>query len=111
MKKRFIKEKKIDNDWRKRVITNYINDKYEKDSCLMKDIIKDDEEQFNNQLTEYYNEMNNIKEYISNETQEEIKKRKQKIYINLDTLKMLKYSKPETISINYIKITTKIKLN
>ena len=103
MKKRFIKEKKIDNDWRKRVITNYTNDKYEKDSCLMKDIIKDDEEQFNNQLTDYYNEMNNIKEYISNETQEEIKKRKQKIYINLDTLKMLKYSKPETISINYIK--------
>jgi hypothetical protein len=69
----------------------------------MKDIIKDDEEQFNNQLTDYYNEMNNIKEYISNETQEEIKKRKQKIYINLDTLKMLEYSKPETISINYIK--------
>ena len=102
-KKGLLKEKKTDNDWRKRVITNYTNDKYEKDSCLMKDIIKDDEEQFNNQLTEYYNEMNNIKEYISNETQEEIKKRKQKIYINLDTLKLLKYSKPETISINYIK--------
>ena len=111
MKKRFIKEKKIDNDWRKRVITNYTNDKYEKDSCLMKDIIKDDEEQFNNQLTEYYNEMNNIKEYISNETQEEIKKRKQKIYINLDTLKMLKIVNQKQFLLITLKIMMKIKLN
>ena len=77
----------------------------------MKDIIKDDEEQFNNQLTEYYNEMNNIKEYISNETQEEIKKRKQKIYINLDTLKMLKIVNQKQFLLITLKITTKIKLN
>ena len=96
---------------RKRVITNYTNDKYEKDSCLMKDIIKDDEEQFNNQLTEYYNEMNNIKEYISNETQEEIKKRKQKIYINLDTLKMLKIVNQKQFLLITLKIMMKIKLN
>ena len=77
----------------------------------MKDIIKDDEEQFNNQLTEYYNEMNNIKEYISNETQEEIKKRKQKIYINLDTLKMLKIVNQKQFLLITLKIMMKIKLN
>ncbi len=47
--------------------------------------------------------MNLIKENIPNETQDEIKKKKQKIYFNIDTLKMLKYKKPDPIPINLIK--------
>ena len=102
-KKGLLKIKKTDNDWRKKVMTNYSYDKYQSDTYLLKNIIEEDEKQIHNQLNNYYTEMNLIKENIPNETQDEIKKKKQKIYFNIDTLKMLKYKKPDPIPINLIK--------
>ena len=102
-KKGLLKVKKTDNDWRKKVMTNYSYDKYQSDTYLLKNIIEEDEKQIKNQLNNYYNEMNLIKENIPNERQEEIKKKKQKIYFNIDNLNMLKYKKPDPIPINLIK--------
>ncbi len=102
-KKGLLKIKKTDNDWRKKVMTNYSYDKYQSDTFLLNYIIEEDEKQIHNQLNNYYTEMNLIKENIPNETQDEIKKKKQKIYFNIDTLKMLKYKKPDPIPINLIK--------
>ena len=102
-KKGLLKIKKTDNDWRKKVMSNYSYNKYQSDICLLKDIIEEDEKQIKNQLNNYYTEMNIIKENIPKETQDEIKKKKQKIYFNLDKLKMLKYKKPDPIPINLIK--------
>ena len=102
-KKGLLKIKKTDNDWRKKVMTNYSYDKYQSDTFLLNYIIEEDEKQIHNQLNNYYTEMNLIKENIPNETQDEIKKKKQKIYFNIDTLKMLKYNKPDPIPINLIK--------
>jgi hypothetical protein len=84
-------------------MSNYSYNKYQSDICLLKDIIEEDEKQIKNQLNNYYTEMNIIKENIPKETQDEIKKKKQKIYFNLDKLKMLKYKKPDPIPINLIK--------
>ena len=102
-KKGLLKIKKTDNDWRKKVMTNYSYDKYQSDTFLLNYIFEEDEKQIHNQLNNYYTEMNLIKENIPNETQDEIKKKKQKIYFNIDTLKMLKYKKPDPIPINLIK--------
>ena len=102
-KKVLLKIKKTDNDWRKKVMKNYSYDKYQSDTFLLNYIIEEDEKQIHNQLNNYYTEMNLIKENIPNETQDEIKKKKQKIYFNIDTLKMLKYKKPDPIPINLIK--------
>ena len=102
-KKGLLKIKKTDNDWRKKVMKNYAYDKYQSDTFLLNYIFEEDEKQIHNQLNNYYTEMNLIKENIPNETQDEIKKKKQKIYFNIDTLKMLKYKKPDPIPINLIK--------
>ena len=102
-KKGLLKIKKTDNDWRKKVMSNYSYNKYQSDTFLLNYIIEEDEKQIHNQLNNYYTEMNLIKENIPNETQDEIKKKKQKIYFNIDTLKMLKYKKPDPIPINLIK--------
>ena len=102
-KKGLIKVKKTDNDWRKRVITNYTTEKFKEDNYLLQDIIDKDKKLFNSKIEDYFNEMNNIKDTILTDSKEEIRKKKQKIIINFDNLNMLKYKKPDPIPINLIK--------
>ena len=77
-KKGLLKIKKTDNDWRKKVMSNYSYNKYQSDTFLLNYIFEEDEKQIHNQLNNYYTEMNLIKENIPNETQDEIKKKKKK---------------------------------
>ncbi len=102
-KKGLLKVKKTDNDWRKRVITNYTTEKFKEDNYLLQDIIDKDKKLFNSKIEDYFNEMNNIKDSILTDSKEEIRKKKQKIIINFDNLNMLKYKKPDPIPINLIK--------
>ena len=102
-KKGLLKVKKTDNDWRKRVITNYTTEKFKEDNYLLQDIIDKDKKLFNSKIEDYFNEINNIKDSILNGSKEEIRKKKQKIIINFDNLNMLKYKKPDPIPINLIK--------
>ena len=102
-KKGLLKVKKTDNDWRKRVITNYTAEKFKEDNYLLQDIIDKDKKLFNSKIEDYFNEINNIKDSILNGSKEEIRKKKQKIIINFDNLNMLKYKKPDPIPINLIK--------
>ena len=102
-KKGLLKVKKTDNDWRKRVITNYATEKFKEDNYLLQDIIDKDKKLFNSKIEDYFNEINNIKDSILNGSKEEIRKKKQKIIINFDNLNMLKYKKPDPIPINLIK--------
>jgi hypothetical protein len=57
--------------------------------------VDDEQDLVNNQIEQYYNRTNHLKNFLSSSTPEEIKKKKQQIlYINVDNLKMLKYHKP-----------------
>ena len=71
-KKGLLKIKKTDNDWRKKVMKNYAYDKYQSDTFLLKYIFEEDEKQINNQLNNYYTEMNFIKENIPKNIQNQI---------------------------------------
>ena len=57
---------------------NYAYDKYQSDTFLLKYIFEEYEKKINNQLNHYYTEMNFIKENLPNETQDEIKKKREK---------------------------------
>jgi len=95
--------KKTDNDWRKRVITNYTTQKFKEDNYILQDIIDKDQKLFNSKINDYFNEINNMKDSMLNGSKEEIRKKKQKIKVNFDNLNMLKYKKPEPIPIDFIK--------
>ena len=84
----------------KHYLTNYTNEQCQLDTQYIDDIINEDEKYISNQLNKYYDNMNIVKNLISNETSEEIKKKKQKIFFNLDRLKMLRYKKPNQSPIN-----------
>ena len=76
-------------------LTNYSTDKYIVDKLYLQKIIKDEQDLVNNQIEQYYNRTNHLKNFLSSSTPEEIKKKKQQIlYVNVDNLKMLKYHKP-----------------
>ena len=102
-KKGLLKVKKTDNDWRKRVITNYTTQKFKEDNYILQDIIDKDQKLFNSKINDYFNEINNMKDSMLNGSKEEIRKKKQKIKVNFDNLNMLKYKKPEPIPIDFIK--------
>ena len=51
---------------------NYAYDKYQSDTFLLKYIFEEDEKQINNQLNNYYTEMNFIKENIPKNIQNQI---------------------------------------
>lgn len=92
---------------KKKNLSNYSTDKCKADTFYLQKIIKDDQDLVNNQIEQYYNRTNHLKNFLSETNPDELKKKKQQIfYINVDNLKMLKYHKP-IVPQNNIKKETK----
>ena len=97
LEKKGMKKETKNNEFvkKKKNLSNYSSDKCKADTFYLQTLIKDDQDLVNNQIEQYYNKTNHLKNFLSNLTPEEIKKKKNQIlFINVDNLKMLKYHKP-----------------
>ena len=61
---------------KKKNLSNYSSDKCKADTFYLQTLIKDDQDLVNNQIEQYYNRTNHLKNFLSNLTPEEIKKKK-----------------------------------
>ena len=96
-----ILNKNEDLNWKIKNLSNYSSEKCKADTIYLEQIIKEDQNLFNDQITQYFNRTNNLKDEIPDLSHEELKKKKQKLlYVNIDNLKMLKYNKPIKAPIN-----------
>ena len=93
---------------KKKLLSNYSYEQFKLDSQYLDNILSEDEKYISNQLNNYYQNINLVKNLIPNESSEEIKKKKQKIFFSLERLKMLKYKK---INVNPINLKKKIQLD
>ena len=93
---------------KKKLLSNYSYEQFKLDSQYLDNILSEDEKYISNQLNNYYQNINLVKNLIPNESGEEIKKKKQKIFFSLERLKMLKYKK---INVNPINLKKKIQLD
>ena len=99
--KKEILNKNEDLNWKIKNLSNYSSEKCKADTIYLEQIIKEDQNLFNAQITQYFNRTNNLKDEIPDLSHEELKKKKQKLlYVNIDNLKMLKYNKPIKAPIN-----------
>ena len=93
---------------KKKLLSNYSYEQFKLDSQYLDNILSEDEKYISNQLNNYYQNINLVKNLIPNESSEEIKKKKQKIFFSLERLKMLKYKK---INVNPINLKKKIQVD
>jgi hypothetical protein len=93
---------------KKKLLSNYSYEQFKLDSQYLDNILSEDEKYISNQLNNYYQNINLVKNLIPNESGEEIKKKKQKIFFSLERLKMLKYKK---INVNPINLKKKIQVD
>ena len=93
---------------KKKLLSNYSYEQFKLDSQYLDNILSEDEKYITNQLNNYYQNINLVKNLIPNESSEEIKKKKQKIFFSLERLKMLKYKK---INVNPINLKKKIQVD
>ena len=93
---------------KKKLLSNYSYEQFKLDSQYLDNILSEDEKYITNQLNNYYQNINLVKNLIPNESGEEIKKKKQKIFFSLERLKMLKYKK---INVNPINLKKKIQVD
>ena len=93
---------------KKKLLSNYSYEQFKLDSQYLNNILSEDEKYISNQLNNYYQNINLVKNLIPNESSEEIKKKKQKIFFSLERLKMLKYKK---INVNPINLKKKIQVD
>lgn len=99
--KKEILNKNEDLNWKIKNLSNYSSEKCKADTIYLEQIIKEDQNLFNDQITQYFNRTNNLRDEIPNLSHDELKKKKQKLlYVNVDNLKMLKYNKPIKAPIN-----------
>ena len=61
---------------KKKNLSNYSSDKCKADTFYLQTLIKDDQDLVNNQIEQYYNRTNHLKNFLSETNPDELKKKK-----------------------------------